>query len=49
MHRGRVYLDVRGPEKRRLRVEDLHDVFAQMRQDDRLDEAALALLAAEYA
>ncbi|MBU3729224.1 MAG: ATP-binding cassette domain-containing protein [Phycisphaerales bacterium] len=49
MHRGRVYLDVRGADKRRLRVEDLHDVFAQMRQDDRLDHAALALLAAEYA
>jgi hypothetical protein len=32
-----------------MRVEDLHDVFAQIRQDDRMDEGALALLAAEYA
>ena len=49
MHRGRVYLDVSGAEKRRMRPEDLHDLFAQMRRDDQLDPAALDLLAREYA
>ncbi len=48
MHRGRVYLDVRGAEKRRLGEADLLGLFTQMRRDDRFDAAACELVRGQY-
>ncbi len=48
MHRGRVYLDVAGDEKRKLTEGDLLALFSQMRRDDRFDDAACAMVAAQY-
>ncbi len=48
MHRGRVYLDVSGPEKRRLTEPELLALFSQMRRDDRFDEAACELVRTQY-
>lgn len=48
MHRGRVYLDVRGAEKRRLTEAELLGLFAQMRRDDRFDAAACDMVRGGY-
>lgn len=48
MHRGQVLHDVRGPAKRRLRIEDLLARFEDARRRDLLDESAADLLAATY-
>ncbi|MFM7067212.1 MAG: ABC transporter ATP-binding protein [Gammaproteobacteria bacterium] len=48
MHRGQVIHDVRGAEKRRLRVEDLLARFEEVRRADLLDADAAALLRARY-
>lgn len=48
MHRGRVYLDVSGAEKRKLSAADLHELFLQMRRDDCFDDAVCALVAEQY-
>lgn len=48
MHRGRVYLDVQGAEKRRLGEADLLGLFTQMRRDDRFDAAACELVRGQY-
>jgi putative tryptophan/tyrosine transport system ATP-binding protein len=48
MHRGQVIHDVRGAEKRRLRVEDLMARFEEVRRADLLDAEAAELLRARY-
>ncbi|MFM7052150.1 MAG: ABC transporter ATP-binding protein [Planctomycetota bacterium] len=48
MHRGRVYLDVSGAEKRMLGEDDLLALFSQMRRDDALDDEACALVRGQY-
>ena len=48
MHRGGVYLDVSGPEKRQLTEQELLGLFSQMRRDDRFDAEACALVRAQY-
>jgi putative ABC transport system ATP-binding protein len=48
MHRGQVIEDLRGAEKRRLRVDDLLARFEEVRRADRLDESAAELLRARY-
>jgi putative ABC transport system ATP-binding protein len=48
MHRGSVYLDVSGPEKRQLTEQELLGLFSQMRRDDRFDAEACALVRAQY-
>ena len=49
MHRGRVYLDVSGPEKSRLGEDDLLALFTQMRRDDRFDDRACEAVQRQYA
>ncbi|MGA1057896.1 MAG: ABC transporter ATP-binding protein [Phycisphaerales bacterium] len=48
MHRGGVYLDVSGPEKRQLTEQELLGLFSQMRRDDRFDAEACELVRAQY-
>jgi putative ABC transport system ATP-binding protein len=48
MHRGRVYLDVAGAEKKRLTETELLALFSQMRRDDRFDDAAVETVRAGY-
>ena len=48
MHRGQVIEDLRGAEKRRLRVDDLLARFEEVRRADRLDESAAELLRKRY-
>ena len=48
MHRGRVYLDVSGAEKRQLTEQELLALFSQMRRDDRFDAEACGLVRAQY-
>jgi putative ABC transport system ATP-binding protein len=48
MHRGQVIEDLRGAEKRRLRVDDLLARFEEVRRADRLDESAAELLRTRY-
>jgi len=48
MHRGRVVHELRGAEKRRLRVEDLLARFEDLRRADQLDETAAELLQRVY-
>lgn len=48
MHRGRVLHDFRGPEKRRLHVDDLLARFEITRQSELLDESASELLRRVY-
>lgn len=48
MHRGQVIEDLRGAEKRRLRVDDLLARFEEVRRADRLDETAAELLRQRY-
>jgi putative tryptophan/tyrosine transport system ATP-binding protein len=48
MHRGRVIHDLRGAEKRRLRVDDLLGRFEEVRRGDQLDESAAEMLRRNY-
>src|SRR5438093_9290886 len=48
MHRGRVVHELRGAEKRRLRVEDLLARFEDLRRADQLDETAAEMLRRNY-
>ena len=48
MHRGRVLHDATGPDKRRLRVDDLLARFEDVRRRELLDHSAAELLAAAY-
>ncbi len=48
MHRGRIIHDFRGPEKRRLRADDLLARFEEVRRGEQLDESAAGLLRRTY-
>jgi len=48
MHRGQVIYDFRGPEKQRLRVDDLLARFEEVRRAEQLDESAAELLRRAY-
>ncbi|WP_269543086.1 ABC transporter ATP-binding protein [Cerasicoccus fimbriatus] len=48
MNRGKVAYDFSGPEKKRLRVEDLLDCFEEIRRREQLDESTAAMLAGQY-
>jgi putative ABC transport system ATP-binding protein len=48
MHRGTVIHDVRGAEKRRLRVADLLERFEEVRRGDQLDQTAAEMLRSSY-
>ncbi len=48
MHQGRILHDFAGPEKRRLRIDDLLGHFDDLRRRDLLDESAAALLREQY-
>lgn len=48
MNRGQVLHDFRGPEKRRLRPEDLIDRFNEVRAREQLDESAAEMLRQNY-
>lgn len=48
MHRGRVLHDFGGAAKKRLRAEDLIDLFDEVRRRELLDESAATMLQALY-
>lgn len=48
MHRGRVLHDFRGAEKKRLRADDLINLFDEVRRRELLDESAAAMLQSLY-
>jgi putative ABC transport system ATP-binding protein len=48
MHRGQIVEDIAGPRKRRLRVEDLLEIFDQLRNAELLDEAPAEMLRRNY-
>ena len=48
LDRGRILHDLRGPEKRRLRVDDLLARFEEVRRGERLDESAAEILRRAY-
>jgi putative ABC transport system ATP-binding protein len=48
MHRGRIIHDFSGPERKRLRPEDLLARFEAVRRAERLDESAAELLRRAY-
>ena len=48
MHRGRIIHDFQGPEKRRLRVNDLLARFEEVRRSEQLDESAAEMLRNSY-
>lgn len=48
MHRGQILHDFQGPEKRRLRVNDLLGRFEEVRRADLLDESAAEMLRRMY-
>jgi putative ABC transport system ATP-binding protein len=48
MHRGRIIHDLRGAEKRRVRVDDLLARFEDVRRGEQLDESAAELLERAY-
>jgi putative ABC transport system ATP-binding protein len=48
MHRGRIVQDIHGPRKRRLKVDDLLEMFDRMKNVDLLDESAAAMLGRGY-
>lgn len=48
MVRGRVFLNLRGADKRRLTPEDLLARFDEVRRSDQLDESAAAMLQQQY-
>jgi putative ABC transport system ATP-binding protein len=48
MHQGSLILDCRGPEKRRLRADELLRKFEDLRRRELLDEGAAELVRAAY-
>jgi len=48
MHRGKVLRDFSGAEKKRLRPEDLLEIFDEARRLDQLDETAAQMLREHY-
>ena len=48
MHRGQIIHDLQGPEKRRLRPDDLLARFEEVRRAEQLDESAAKMLAENY-
>jgi putative tryptophan/tyrosine transport system ATP-binding protein len=48
MNRGQILHDISGPEKQRLRAEDLIDRFSAIRAREQLDESAAAMLRETY-
>ncbi|MBM4111624.1 MAG: ATP-binding cassette domain-containing protein, partial [Phycisphaerae bacterium] len=48
MHRGRPWLDVQGNAKRAWRAERLHELFSDMRREDRFDDATVAVVVPAY-
>ena len=48
MHRGQILHDLRGAEKRRLRVDDLLARFEEVRRSEQLDESAAEMLRRAY-
>lgn len=48
MHRGRPWLDVRGDAKRVWRAERLHELFSEMRREDRFDDASVGIVVPAY-
>jgi putative ABC transport system ATP-binding protein len=48
LDKGQIAHDLRGPEKRRLHVDDLLALFAEIRCSDLLDESATRLLQRSY-
>ena len=48
LYRGRILHDLGGPEKRRLRVDDLLARFEEVRRGERLDEGAAEILRRAY-
>ncbi len=48
MHRGQIVEDIAGPRKRRLKVEDLLEIFDQLRNAELLDESAAEMLRRAY-
>jgi putative tryptophan/tyrosine transport system ATP-binding protein len=48
MHRGRVIQDFKGPEKKRIRVDDLLARFEEVRRAELLDESAAEMLRRVY-
>jgi putative ABC transport system ATP-binding protein len=48
MHRGRIYQEWSGSEKRRLRPSDLLERFEELRRSELLDESAAEMLARAY-
>jgi putative ABC transport system ATP-binding protein len=48
MHQGRIARDMSGARKRRLRSEDLLDIFEELRNAELLDESAAEMLERSY-
>jgi putative ABC transport system ATP-binding protein len=48
MHRGRPWLDVQGSAKRAWRAERLHELFSEMRREDRFDDATVGIVVPAY-
>lgn len=48
MHRGEIVADLSGPERRRTRVQDLLDRFAQLRRDELLTDEMVLMIEEHY-
>jgi putative ABC transport system ATP-binding protein len=48
LHRGGIELDLSGPEKKRLRADDLYAFFGELRRRDQIDESMVQILAEQY-
>ena len=48
MHQGRIARDVSGPRKRRLRSDDLLDIFEELHNAELLDESSAQMLERSY-
>jgi putative tryptophan/tyrosine transport system ATP-binding protein len=48
MHRGQVLHDIQGPERERIRSDDLLERFEEVRRRELLDETAAQMLRRSY-
>jgi len=48
MHQGRIIDDLQGAERRRTRVQNLLDRFAQLRREELLSDEMITLIEAHY-
>ena len=48
MHQGRIIDDLQGAERRRTRVQNLLDRFAQLRREDLLNDEMVMLIERHY-